>query len=84
MPFFGAKERHEKIERLTTPMVMPFTLVSYITASAVENGTRNRTAHQSSGGAILAPFGLEFSDPPTCQPEPANPNPTPIATLTVD
>ncbi|GJV63661.1 hypothetical protein Tco_1474489 [Tanacetum coccineum] len=28
----------------------------------------------------LARFGLEFSDPPTCQPEPANPNPTQIPT----
>ncbi|GKC86145.1 hypothetical protein Tco_1141862, partial [Tanacetum coccineum] len=25
-------------------------------------------------------FGLRFSDPPTCQPEPTNPNPTQIAT----
>nr|GEU31310.1 hypothetical protein [Tanacetum cinerariifolium] len=53
--FFNAKERHEKIERLITPMVVSFSLAPYITASAVENGTRNRTAHHSSSGAILAP-----------------------------
>nr|GEZ31111.1 hypothetical protein [Tanacetum cinerariifolium] len=56
--FSGAKERHEKIERLITPVVVPFSLAPYITASAVENGTRNRTAHHSSGGAILAPLGF--------------------------
>ncbi|GKC18663.1 retrovirus-related pol polyprotein from transposon TNT 1-94, partial [Tanacetum coccineum] len=28
-------------------------------------------------------FGLRFSDPPTCQPEPTNPNPTQIATPTI-
>nr|GEW69945.1 hypothetical protein [Tanacetum cinerariifolium] len=54
--FSGAKKRHEKIERLTTPVVVLFSLASYITASAVENGTRNRTTHHSSGGAILAPL----------------------------
>ncbi|GJU75513.1 zinc finger, CCHC-type containing protein [Tanacetum coccineum] len=48
VPFSGAKERHEKIERLTTPVVVSFSLAPYITASAVENGTRNRTAHHSS------------------------------------
>ncbi|GKB18113.1 hypothetical protein Tco_0852036 [Tanacetum coccineum] len=37
VPFFGAKERHEKIERLTTPVVVSFSLAPYITASAVEN-----------------------------------------------
>nr|GEW73167.1 DNA polymerase alpha catalytic subunit [Tanacetum cinerariifolium] len=60
VPFSGAKERHEKIKRLTTLVVMPSSLVPYITAIAVENGTRNRTTHHSSGGAILAPeTGLE-------------------------
>nr|GEW98298.1 class II heat shock protein [Tanacetum cinerariifolium] len=48
--FTGVKERHEKIERLTTPVVVPFSLAPYITASVVENGTRNQTAHHSSGG----------------------------------
>nr|GEY28548.1 ribonuclease H-like domain-containing protein [Tanacetum cinerariifolium] len=56
VPFSGVKERHEKIERLTTPVVVSFSLAPYITASVVENGTRNRTAHHSSGGAILAPL----------------------------
>ncbi|GKF59360.1 hypothetical protein Tco_0176146, partial [Tanacetum coccineum] len=37
VPFSGAKERHEKIERLTTPVVVSFSLAPYITASAVEN-----------------------------------------------
>nr|GEU47011.1 hypothetical protein [Tanacetum cinerariifolium] len=61
--FSGAKERHEKIELLTTPVVVPFSLAPYIAASAVENDTRNRTAHHSSGGAILAPlFFLSFCD----------------------
>nr|GEZ13844.1 hypothetical protein [Tanacetum cinerariifolium] len=59
----GAKKRHEKIERHTTPVVVPFSLMPYITASAVENGTRNRTTHRSSGGAIFAPLVfLSFCD----------------------
>nr|GEV64321.1 hypothetical protein [Tanacetum cinerariifolium] len=63
VPFSGAKERHEKIEWLTTLVVVPFSLAPYITASAVENGTRNRMVHHSSGGAILAPlFFLSFCD----------------------
>nr|GEU67541.1 hypothetical protein [Tanacetum cinerariifolium] len=62
LSFSGAKERHEKIERLTTPVVVSFSLAPYITSSAVENGTRNQTAHHSSGGAILALFFLSFCD----------------------
>nr|GEV86586.1 hypothetical protein [Tanacetum cinerariifolium] len=60
VPFSGAKERHEKIERLTTPMVVPFSLAPYIKASVVENGTRNRTDHHSNGGAILASLVFLF------------------------
>nr|GEV39924.1 SGNH hydrolase-type esterase domain-containing protein [Tanacetum cinerariifolium] len=43
-----------EIERLTTTVLVPFSLAPYTTANAVENGTRNRAAHHSSGGAILA------------------------------
>nr|GEW47974.1 SPX domain-containing protein 4 [Tanacetum cinerariifolium] len=53
VPFSGVKERHVKIARLTTPVAVPFSLASYITASAVENGTRNRTAHHSNGGVFF-------------------------------
>nr|GFA08791.1 hypothetical protein [Tanacetum cinerariifolium] len=56
--FYGAKERYEKIERLTTPVVVPYSLTPYITASTVKNGMRNRTAHHSGGGAILAPLAF--------------------------
>nr|GEX24103.1 hypothetical protein [Tanacetum cinerariifolium] len=61
--FSGAKERHEKIKRLTTPMVVSFSPAPYITASAVKNGMRNQTAHHSGGGAILPPLGF------TCMPK---------------
>nr|GEX58008.1 Asp_protease_2 domain-containing protein [Tanacetum cinerariifolium] len=46
----------QKIERLTTPVVMSFSLMPYITASTVKNDMRNRTAHHSGGGAILTPL----------------------------
>nr|GEV11851.1 hypothetical protein [Tanacetum cinerariifolium] len=34
-------------------VVVPFSLASYTTASAIENGTRNRMAHHSIGGATF-------------------------------
>nr|GEW90712.1 Fe-S cluster assembly factor HCF101, chloroplastic [Tanacetum cinerariifolium] len=61
VPFSGAKEQHKKIERLTTPVVVPFSLAPYITASAIENGTRNRLDHHSSGGAILVPLEIAIT-----------------------